>query len=548
MGKCPCIIHSHSTTWHDGCVAILLENGEIYAIAAERVGSREKHSWNSKLAYDHLKSCLPKKLCTEDENNFLINPGADHLDTASHHLNHAAATFFASPFDSAAILIVDGQGPEGGKTTSTTLWVGEGDEIRMIENHYPTKEKFASQSIGHFYTAIGVYAGAHHLYEEGKTMALAAYGKPSRFLEYIKEFVGSNPDGSYYVDGKFTQAILGNTLGPQLYGWSPPTGEIQQIWNKLISLRSSPYRGLDDSITSDDMDIAYAGQVILEEILLGLVRRLKKLTGEKNLCLAGGVFLNCIANAAIVQSKIFDEVYIFPATGDDGQAIGKLFLDIHSRKLPVSTKVKNAYLGPQYSIEETLTAIYSNKEIVIISDNLQRTVEIAARKLAEGELIGWFRGRSEIGPRALGHRSILADPRIEENRDFINGYIKHREWYQPFAAMVPEEKVRDYFLLDSSSPFMLIAAMVKEEKREVIPAVVHIDGSARIQTVNRNQEEVLCDLLHHFSIITGVPILLNTSFNRENEPIVETPTDAIKTFMATRLSALVIENFLLIKK
>ena len=428
MGKYPCIIHSHSTTWHDGCVAILLENGEIYAIAAERVGNREKHSWNSKLAYDHLKNYLPKKLCTGDENNFLINPGADYLDTARHHLNHAAATFFASPFDRAAILVVDGQGPEDSKTTSTTLWVGEGDEIQIVENHYPTKEKFASQSIGHFYTAVGVYAGARHLYEEGKTMALAAYGKPSRFLEYLRQFVVSNPDGSYYIDGKLIEAILGNTLGPQLFGWSPSTGEIQEIWNKLLSLRSSSFRGLGDSITSDDMDIAYAGQAILEEILLGLVRRLKELTGEKNLCLAGGVFLNCVANAAIVQSKVFDNVYIFPATGDDGQAIGKLFLDIHSRKLSVSTRVENAFLGPLYSTEDILKAIRNNKDILIVSDNLQKTVSMTAQRLAAGELIGWFRGRSEIGPRALGHRSILADPRRREMRDFINSYVKCREW------------------------------------------------------------------------------------------------------------------------
>jgi len=548
MRKYPCIVHSHSTTWHDGCVAILLENGEIYAIAAERVGNREKHSWNSKLAYDHLKSYLPEKLCLGDKDNFLVNPDADRLDIANHHLNHAAATFFASPFDRAAILVVDGQGPEGGKITSTTLWVGEGDEIRMIENHYPTKEKFASQSIGHFYTAIGVYAGGRYLYEEGKTMALAAYGKPSRFLEYLRQFVGSNPDGSYYIDGQLIQAILGNTLGPQLFGWSPPTSEMQEIWNGLLSLRSSPFLGLSDSVTSDDMDIAYAGQVILEEILLGLVRRLKKLTGEKNLCLGGGVFLNCIANAAIAKSKIFDDMYIFPAAGDDGQAIGKLFLDIHSRKLPVSTEVKNAYFGPVYSAEEMLTAICSNKDIVILSDNLKKTVPMAAQKLAAGELIGWFRGRSEIGPRALGHRSILADPRMEENRDFINSHIKHREWYQPFAAMVLEEEAHNYFLLDSPSPFMLIATKVKEGKTEVIPAVVHIDGSTRVQTVNRSQEEVLYDLLTYFSDITGVPILLNTSFNRENEPMVETPTDAIKTFIATELNALVIENFLLVKK
>ncbi|HEY0755750.1 MAG TPA: carbamoyltransferase C-terminal domain-containing protein [Ktedonobacteraceae bacterium] len=545
----PTIIHSHATTWHDGAVAVLLEDGSIYSLAAERVGDRYKHSWNSKLAYEYLSLHFadnPLYDITSERNHF--KDAVSGLEDSGHHLYHAASAYFGSPFQHAAILVIDGQGPEQGKKASTTIWQGEGEELRLLEAPYLADGAFAAQSIGHFYTAIGALAGMQQLHEEGKTMGLAPYGKPSRFLDCFRKYAYSNVDGSYYIEPRFIYAILEHTFGATYFGWSPQAAN-QAIWDELLSLRGKPPRQAGEQVSQEDMDIAYAGQIILEEITLGLAKRAQELTGEEFLCLAGGVALNSVANGKIVTSELFKDIFIFPAAGDDGQAIGKLFYDIHKSKLQINTITETAYYGPLYSREAVLNAILKYGDQLVITEQAHNDfVDNTVDRILSGQVVGWFRGRSELGPRALGHRSIFADPRREGMRDYINASIKGREWYRPLAPIVLEEEVHNYFDLHRASPFMLLVAPVKTDKRDLIPAIVHIDGSARIQTINIRQDATVYTLVQRFGQRTGIPLLLNTSFNRQGEPIVESPEDALKAFLTMNLDALILDDIIVEKR
>lgn len=471
------------------------------------------------------------------------------LESENHHLYHAASAFYGSPFQEAAVLIVDGQGPDFGGRASTSLWKGEGESLKLVESPYLTDGIFTPQSIGHFYTAIGALSGMQELHEEGKTMGLAPYGEPSKYIEFFRRFARTNDDGSYYIDPNFVLAVFGNTFGPSQFGWKPQPPEIQAIWDEFMQLRGKDLRKKGEDVNKDDMDIAFAGQMILEEIMLGLAKRAKEMTGSNKLCLAGGVALNSVVNGKILKSGLFDEIYVFPAAGDDGQAIGKLMVDIKEQKLPVDTQIDVAYLGPVYSETQIETAIASVsaqiERIKLEGENLYREV---AGRIASGKVIGWFNGGSELGPRALGHRSILADPRNPNMRDYINFEVKHREWYRPFAPVIIEELTSEYFDLSIPSPFMLIVADVLAEKQNVIPAVTHVDGTARVQTIRQDQDERYYRLVEEFGRQTGVPVLLNTSFNGRGEPIVETPEDAIRSFLGMKLDALVMGDNLIVKR
>lgn len=546
----PTIVHSHATTWHDGGVAVLLKDGTVTALASERVGDRRRHSWNSRLAYDYLKNYYlgnPLFDIASEKNHF--KDPAEGLENTGHHLYHAASAFYGSPFKEAAILVIDGQGPEDGKRAPTTLWKGINNQLILIEASYLTEEDFIPQSIGHFYTAIGAMAGMKELFEEGKTMALAAYGGHSKYVDFLKKYVHTNPDGSYHIDGNLIIGVFGNTFGRWHYGWPPPPPEAQGVWNEFMTVRGKPLRQANEDVIQDDMDIAYAGQIILEEIILGLAKRAKSLTEYDNLCLAGGVALNSVANGKVVQSGLFKDVFIFPAAGDDGQAIGKLFNDIHSAGLDVNTTTETAYYGPVYSKEQITNAInkYKDKITQVDISNKDLLNEVADR-LEKGEVIGWFQGGSELGPRALGHRSILADPRDANMRNHINSQVKYREWYRPFAPSVIEDSVSAYFNIDRPSPFMLLVANISHDKRNIVPAITHIDGSAIIQTINKKQDSRFYELIKQFESRTGVPILLNTSFNRKGEPIVETPENALEAFINMNLDALVLDDIVLVKK
>jgi len=545
----PCIIHSNTTSRHDGGVALLLENGTICAVAAERVGNRFKHSGDSRIAYDYLKARFQDTLCCAfgSDTDYFVDI-SDGLEMSNHHLYHAASAYYASPFDEAAVLIIDGQGSEGGKLASTSIWKGEEDKLTFIETPHLTEGTFAPESIGHFYTAIGAFAGMQELNEEGKTMGLAAYGQPSEYLDYFRRFACSNSDGSYVIDPRFTLAILGNTLGPKFYEWNPQPPEIQEVWTELLKLRNRPIREKGRDVTKEDMNIAYAGQIILEEIVLGLVRRVKRLVGSDYLCLAGGVALNAIVNGKILQERIFKDVFIFPAPGDDGQAIGKLFFHIHSSRLNVDTKAKTGFYGPVYEhnmIQSTILE-YGN-QLRIVTSKADAVLAEVVDRIIDGKVIGWYQGASELGPRALGHRSILSDPRKPDMREHINLKVKHREWYRPLAPIVLEEEASVYFELDRPSPFMLIITSVNPSKRSMIPAVTHVDGTARVQTVNRSQDNKMYDLIRLFANKTGLPMLLNTSFNKRAAPIVESPKDAIEAFLSMTMDSLVLGDFLIEK-
>lgn len=545
----PTLVYTNNTTWHDGCTAILDSSGHITAIASERIGDRIKHDFNPVPSLAHLEQHL------WDSISYL--PNADRIkqlyeisprENGGHHRAHAAGAFFGSGFKDAAVLVVDGQGPQDGILASTTLWKGSGDELSMIDAPYTTTEKTAFQSIGHFYSAIGALAGMQGLHEEGKTMGLAPYGKGKKYYDFLKKYAHSKPDGSYFIDPNFVQGVLGNTLGKTHYGWHstlPP--KAQAVFDEFIALRGSPLRSGEEDVSQDDMDVAYAGQLILEEILLGLAKRISVLTGSKNLCFAGGVALNSVVNGKIVESGLFDNVFIFPAAGDDGQAMGQLFDEIHKRKLPVCTQMETAYYGPDYSDKQIQDAIVKfGDKVKVISHEKSETLQAVTDLLASGKVVGWFQGRSEIGPRALGHRSILADSRNSHMRDYLNREVKHREWYRPFAPVVLEERSADFFELSIPSPFTLLVAKVK--KPETIPSACHVDGTARVQTIRKDQDAMYYDLVKSFGDKTGIPVLLNTSFNDAGEPIVETPEHALQSFVNMKLDALVINDLLIVKK
>jgi carbamoyltransferase len=546
--QCPSILHVHATTWHDGGAALLRSDGQITALAAERVGDRYKHSWNSGLASEYLASRFGKAI---EQNNF-VDPTETGLEESGHHFYHAASTYYGSGFKQAAVLVIDGQGPEMRQRASTSIWYGEDNELTFVEAPYLTEGLFAPGSIGHFYTAVGALAGMTELHEEGKTMGLASYGQPSQYIDFFRKYVQIEQDGNYSIDPKFVYATLGNTLGPVHFGWEEQPAEIQAIWEEFVSLRGRPVRQKGEEVTQDDADIAYAGQVLLEELVLGAASRAKELTNSDYLCLAGGVALNSVANGKIVKSRLFKDVFIFPAAGDDGQAIGKLFADIKLQGLDIDTTAHTAYYGPEYSpeeIDQAITeALTAHPDFELLATKGEALIEETVRRLISGQVVGWFQGRSELGPRALGNRSILADPRHPAMRDYINTEVKHRELYRPFAPVVPEERVSEFFAIDRPSPFMLLVADVKPEKRDLLPAITHVDGTARVQTVNRVQNALYYDLVTRFGERTGIPVLLNTSFNDKGEPIVETPADALHSFGNMHLDALVIGDNILVKK
>lgn len=539
-------IRHHDSTWHDGGVAIATPEGEVYALASERVGTRSRHYWDSLPAYEYMRDRMRNRVSFGNENDSLRGSSKGSR-LQEHHFYHAYSTFCASPFETAAILVVDGQGPHDGLTVSTTTWRGTRQSIESVEVPYSTSSNFIPQSLGHFYTAISALAGMTNLHEEGKTMGLAAYGKPSKFLEYLRTYIHSKPDGMFFLDPSFIYAVFGNTFGRWYYGWGPQPLEIQKIWGEIIGMRSTPVRIGDATVSQDDMDIAYAGQVLLEEVILGLARRLKEQTGERNLCLAGGVALNCSMNGKLLASGLFDDVYIFPAADDSGQALGRLFHDVHLDRVSMAAEIGLPYLGPLYSTKEIESAICQTEGVYVAHQGFPEVARVAASLIAEGKVIGWFQDRSEIGPRALGNRSILADPRNPHIRNYINQSVKHREWYRPFAPAVLEENVSTYFHVDRPLPFMLFAVQVRKEMMSEIPSVVHVDGGARVQTVSKQQNPRFHRLISEFKLRTGIPILINTSFNDRGEPMVESPADALLAFKRMNLDALVLGDYLLLK-
>jgi carbamoyltransferase len=467
-----------------------------------------------------------------------------------HHESHAASAFFPSPFDSAAIMTVDGVGEWA---TSSFGW-GRGNEIQLLaETHFP-------HSLGLLYSAFTYYTGFKVNSGEYKVMGLAPYGEPRFVKKILDELIDLREDGSLRFNMKYFNFCQGLTM---------TNGAFDRLFG-------APPRKPESQLTQREMDLARSVQEVTEEAMLRMARHVHKETGEKNLCLAGGVALNCVANGRLLREGPFENIWIQPAAGDAGGALGaalSVWYQYHDN--PRSAQkvcggridgMKASYLGPSYGAEE----IQSQLDGIGASYRRLSKREVAtwtAQQLAQEKVVGWFQGRMEFGPRALGGRSILGDPRSIKMQSMMNLKIKFRESFRPFAPVILREAVSEYFEMDCDSPYMLLVAPVRERlrlpmteeqqqlfgidklnvPRSTIPAVTHVDYSARVQTVRAEENGIYYQLISEFARLTGCPVVVNTSFNVRGEPIVCTPEDAYRCFMRTEMDVLVIEDFVLEK-
>jgi carbamoyltransferase len=434
-----------------------------------------------------------------------------------HHLCHAASSFFVSPFERAAVLVVDG----ASESHSTLLGLAEGQTIRVLTR------TALPHSLGQFYAAMTAYLGFTPDQDEYIVMGLAAYGEP-RYADLLRsEVLRSAPGGTFTFNTRLLDFHLARV------------GLFSRRFLELLG----PHRHRAEEITQRHRDIAASAQILLEEVLLHLARHLKDVTKAEYLCLAGGVAYNCVANSRLQREAGFREVYVPPAAGDSGSALGAaLWRSVRLGALRERAVMQTAYWGPHFSEEECRAAVEAaglSAERLPDEDLCRKT----ALELSHGKLVFWFQDRMEWGPRALGHRSLLADPRREDIRAVINAKVKQRELFRPFAPSVLEEKAGSYFDLPGPSPFMTFTVPVRASAKGLIPAVVHADGSARVQTVAAEPHSGFRRLLEAFDALTGVPVLLNTSFNVQ-EPIVCTPRDAVSCFVRTDVDWLVLGNLL----
>ncbi|MDY6965806.1 MAG: carbamoyltransferase [Halobacteriota archaeon] len=450
-----------------------------------------------------------------------------------HHQSHAASAFFASPFEDAAILTVDGVG----EWATTSNGYGSEDKITL------THEIRFPHSLGLLYSAFTQYLGFKVNSGEYKVMGLSPYGKGVYYDLIMENLIDLKEDGGF----KLNMDYFAYTYTQQM------------INERFIELFGHPPREPESKIEGHHCDVAMSIQQVTEEAMIRMANHLYEEVGQKNLCLAGGVALNSVANGKILRETPFEEVYIQPAAGDAGGCIGvATFIWFHilgnrrdhshknnpSRAGPKKDFMQNAYLGPSYSKEGIKSFLDEEKVIyeeLERDELLRRTTEFIADK----RVVGWFQGRMEWGPRALGNRSIIADPRDEKMKDIINARVKFRESFRPFAPTVLLDHASEYFQIDRQSPYMLLVAQVKEDKRREIPAVTHVDGTARIQTISREVNPIYYDLIDEFYRATEVPVMLNTSFNVRGEPIVCTPRDAYACFIRTEMDHLVIGDFMI---
>jgi carbamoyltransferase len=432
-----------------------------------------------------------------------------------HHLAHAASAFFVSPHESAAILTID----LCGESCTTLLGRGRGGTITPITRFY------LPHSLGIFYAGLTHFLGYQVNGDEYKVMGLAAYGRP-RFADTFAQMVRFE-NGELVNDSSWFTFHTGSAIC-----YSP----------RFVAAFGAPCPGEQYVDRQPYTDIAASGQKVLEDRVIALAESCKAQTGEANLCLAGGVALNCAANGRLRDRDLFTNIWVQPAAGDAGCSVGIPFYIWHQRLgQPRRFVMEHAYWGPGYSDADIEYAIRSAGLAARRADDVERET---ARLLADGRVIGWYQGRMEWGPRALGNRSILADPRRAEMKDIINRKVKFREPYRPFAPSVLEEAVADYFHFRGASPFMSFVCRVRADKTHVIPAVTHVDDTARIHTVSRAHNVRYWTLIDAFKSLTGIPIVLNTSFNVKGEPIVCTPEDAVRCFLATDLDFLVMGNFI----
>lgn len=471
---------------------------------------------------------------------------SSRLRFSEHHLSHAASAFFPSPFHEAAVLTMDGVG----EWTTTSLAIGKGKELSVYkEIHFP-------HSLGLLYSAFTYYIGFKVNSGEYKVMGLAPYGEP-KYVQLIKEhLIDIKEDGSFHLDMSFFDYCTGLTMTN----------------SRFETLFGGPARRPESGLTQREMDLAASIQAITEEVVLRLAKEIRTTTGQRNLCLAGGVALNCVANGKLLREKLFDNIWIQPASGDAGGAVGAALAAYHlmlekPRSIHAGDSMNGAYLGPEFSqreIEERL----GKAGAVFTAEFDEALIDSVAHALVDGKAVGWMQGRMEFGPRALGGRSIIADPRSPTVQKQLNRKVKYRESFRPFAPSVLREDVSQWFQLHSDSPYMLLVADVLSTKqlrmsekqkqlfgidklnvvRSEIPAVTHVDYSARVQTVHNTTNPRFHRLISKFKELTGCPVLVNTSFNVRGEPIVCTPEDAFRCFMGTDIEMLAVGNSLLRKE
>ena len=586
-----------SAFYHDSAASIL-KDGEIIAAAQEERFTRKKHdrdypknAINFVLEYSNLKlsevdqivffekpflkferlletyvAFAPKGFVSFAKSmplwikeklfqkNFLFNKLKEHDENyksdeniffSDHHLSHASSAFFPSPFEEAVILTADGVG----EWATTTVAVGKGNHLEVKkEIHFP-------HSLGLLYSAFTYYSGFKVNSGEYKLMGLAPYGTPI-FVDKIKKLIDIKDDGSFRLNQKYFNYATGLTM-------------TNDKFHNLFD--HEPRNPRKEKITQFYMDIAASIQKVTEEIMIKLVKGIRNEFDIKNLCLAGGVALNCVANGKILKEKIFDNVWIQPAAGDAGGSLGAALALWHieqgnKRFTNQDDKMKGSYLGSEFDqeqIENELNSLGANFETFSYENLINKTAEF----LSNEKVIGWFQGRMEFGPRALGGRSILGDPRSEKMQKNLNLKVKYRESFRPFAPSILREDLSNWFDLDVDSPYMLLVSDISSDKkiemtekqkklfgidklnikRSEIPAVTHVDYSARIQTVTKSTNKSFYDLIYKFKEKTGCPMIVNTSFNVRGEPIVNSPTDALKCFMGTEIDYLVIGNCILDK-
>jgi len=464
-----------------------------------------------------------------------------------HHESHAASAFFPSPFDRAAFLTIDSVG----EWATTSFGIGENNKVNIhSELHFP-------HSLGLLYSSFTYFTGFKVNSGEYKVMGLAPYGEPKYVQKIYDQLIDLKEDGSFSMNMDYFEF---------------PTG-LKMTNNNFAKLFDGPARKPESELTQREMDLARSVQDVTEEIMIRMVKNVKKETGEKYLCLAGGVALNCVGNGKLLRQNIFDDIWIQPAAGDAGGALGAAYIAYHhhnDKPIIKSTsginKQMDPYLGPSYTDKEIRIFLDENnlKYQMCSEDEM---INIVSELLKNQNVIGWFQGRMEFGPRALGNRSIIGDARSSEMQKKMNLKIKYRESFRPFAPSILAEEISNWFEIDRESPYMLLVAEVKKEKqrlmteddinlwgidklnivRSEVPAITHVDYSSRIQSVNNEDNLLYHKLLFKFYEVTGCPLIVNTSFNVRGEPIVESPLDAYKCFMRTEMDVLVLGNYILYK-
>jgi carbamoyltransferase len=454
-----------------------------------------------------------------------------------HHQAHLASAFFVSPFESAALLSADGLGD-----FASTMW-GSGDGSRMNISGaiaFP-------HSLGLYYSAVTQYLGFLKFGDEYKVMGLAAYGQPE-YLEAFRDIVQNNGDAFRLGLRYFTH----HRTGPEMsWAEADKTPSLGRLFSDKMANHLGPARAPEEPLEGRHRNLACSLQARLEEVYLGMLKKLAEQTGRKAVCLAGGVAFNCVANGKVLDRTGFEQVYVQPAAGDGGLAVGAAFY-VWNQILgkPRSFVMDDAYWGPAYSREEMRRAIEGSglgqNEYKIEELPEELLASRAATIVADGKILGWFQGRAEWGPRALGNRSIVADSRRPEMKEILNRRIKHREIFRPFAPSILAEATGEWFEKSHPSPFMTLAYAVRPEKRDKIPAPTHADGTGRLQTVTREANPRYWGLIKAFERLTGVPVVLNTSFN-DNEPIVCRPEEALDCFLRTGMDALVLGDFLILR-